>query len=227
MLFSPFFLSFFFAAEQSAFDINPVLNVVGSLIYALLALVAFWGAYSLMLIWRKVAQLRFRNENEQDQFLNGVEELVRKKEYTTIVEHCADDSRALARLTHLACNNARLSLARLRELLVERYQRDVTAELDYRGAWVQTIIKAAPMLGLFGTVVGMMGAFSKLSATTQVSPDKLAADISVALITTACGLSIAIPLILATASVNNQISKLEDLTGTGLRRLLDIFKGQE
>jgi len=52
----------------------------------------------------------------------------------------------------------------------------------------------------------------------------LANDISFALITTACGLAIAIPLVLSTASINVRIRKLEDLVGTGLTRFLDTFR---
>ncbi len=80
------------------------------------------------------------------------------------------------------------------------------------------------MLGLYGTVLGMMGAFAKLSAGSKVDPTQLAEDISLALITTAIGLTIAIPLIVCTNSINVRIRKLEDLVGYGLTRFLDVFK---
>lgn len=213
-----------FAAEKApTFDISPVVNYIGVFIYLLLAFVAFWGVYSIVLIWRRVAQLRFNDEEEQDEFFTEIKDFLQSGNLKELEELCAEDPRAIAQLTLLALKNRNLTRGQLRDLLVERFQRDVSAELDYRGSWVQTIIKAAPMLGLFGTVVGMMGAFSKLGATTQVSPDKLAADISLALITTACGMAIAIPLILATATTNIRISKLEDLVGSGISQLVDIF----
>jgi biopolymer transport protein ExbB/TolQ len=57
-----------------------------------------------------------------------------------------------------------------------------------------------------------------------VSPDVLAQDISVALITTASGLAIAIPLVLVTASINIRIRKMEDLVGSGLSQVLDTLR---
>ena len=48
----------------------------------------------------------------------------------------------------------------------------------------------------------------------------MAADIQFALITTACGLAIAVPLVLATASINIRVRKMEDLVGWGLTRLI-------
>ena len=58
---------------------------------------------------------------------------------------------------------------------------------------VGVIAAIAPMLGLLGTVIGMVGAFDTISATEGVArPDQLAGNISVALITTVMGLIVAI-----------------------------------
>ena len=51
------------------------------------------------------------------------------------------------------------------------------------------------MLGLLGTVVGMMGAFNTLAAEGQADPSTLAGDIGLAMVTTASGLIVAIPSI--------------------------------
>jgi biopolymer transport protein ExbB/TolQ len=80
------------------------------------------------------------------------------------------------------------------------------------------------MVGLFGTVFGMMGAFKTLATAESVEPSALAGDIQVALITTASGLAIAIPLMILVATVNIRISKMEDLVGSGLTRFFEAFK---
>jgi biopolymer transport protein ExbB len=72
--------------------------------------------------------------------------------------------------------------------------------------------------------MGMMGAFGKLAASANVSPDMLAKDISIALITTAIGLAIAIPLMLMVASINIRIRKMEELVGAGIARVLDAIR---
>ena len=56
-----------------------------------------------------------------------------------------------------------------------------------------TIATISPLLGLLGTVVGMITAFTGLTETTGANPDLLAEGISQALITTAFGLFIAVP----------------------------------
>lgn len=208
---------------HSQIDFAPVAELAGNLIYVLLFIVALWGAYCCIAIWRRVAQLQFSGEEEQDAFLDEVEKLCRENNEEELVELCEDDPRGIPMLTLLAVKNRQLPQSKFRVFLLERFQRDILADIDYRTTWVQTIIKAAPMLGLLGTVVGMMGAFGKLSAASEVNPDKLAGDIMLALITTAIGLSIAIPLVLAMAAISNRISRLEDLVGAGLTRIVEIF----
>ena len=137
---------------------------------------------------------------------------------------CDGDDRAMSQLALLAMANRQRGFAKVRTLVADRFQRDVLSDLEYRLSWVYTVIKSAPMVGLLGTVVGMMGAFAKLAAGDNVDPTLLANDISFALVTTACGLSIAIPLVLATASINVRIRKLEDLVASGMSRFLETFR---
>ena len=81
------------------------------------------------------------------------------------------------------------------------------------------------MLGLLGTVVGMINAFGKIAAATDTGtdPKALANDISFALFTTALGLTIAIPLVLAGAAVHVRIGKLQDSVQDQLGEFLDDF----
>lgn len=61
----------------------------------------------------------------------------------------------------------------------------------------QAISNVAPLIGLLGTVLGMIEAFQTMSSGAAVGPDLLSSGISTALITTAGGLSVAIPAYLA------------------------------
>jgi biopolymer transport protein ExbB len=63
--------------------------------------------------------------------------------------------------------------------------------------YISLVAQAAPMLGLLGTVLGMVGAFTTLAESGQADPGMLAGDISEALLTTLWGLITAIPALLA------------------------------
>ena len=205
-------------------DFTAITSVVAYLIYGALALIALWGAFCVIVVWRRVGQSRFRNEQQQDAFLDVLDERLASRDFEAAAELCDGDGRAMPQLALLAIGNREAGYTKIRALLTDRFQRDVLSDLEFRLSWVYTVIKSAPMVGLLGTVVGMMGAFAKLGSQQDISPDKLASDIMLALITTACGLTIAIPLVLCTAAINVRIRKLEDLVGAGLTRFLETFR---
>ena len=198
-------------------------NAISNSVYGALALDALWGAYCVVVVYMRIGQKRFRNEQQQTEFLDGVDAALQKGDYDTVQMETEGDRRAVAQLASLAAANRDLPPDHLQDLLVDRFQRDVMADLEHRVSWINNVIKTAPMLGLLGTVLGMMAAFGKLAASQNVKPDMLASDISFALITTAIGLAIAIPGTIAVASINVRIRKMEDLVSAGLARLLEIF----
>jgi biopolymer transport protein ExbB len=68
------------------------------------------------------------------------------------------------------------------------------AGLESGLVWLATIANVAPLLGFLGTVIGMIQAFQNIEAAGEVEATLVAGGIKVALITTASGLAIAIPI---------------------------------
>jgi biopolymer transport protein ExbB/TolQ len=206
-------------------DSSDVFNIVGQLSYVALAAVALWGAYYVFLVLTRVNAKRFKSEVAQDAFIETIEDDLKRGNFDAVIERCEGDKRALPMMVAYACKNVRsFPFQKLRQMTLDRFQRDVIADLDYSIAWIVTVIKTAPMLGLFGTVAGMMGAFGKLAAATNVNPTDLAGDIRVALETTAIGLTIAIPLVMAMATIHNRIRHMQDLIASGLTQVFDAIK---
>ena len=79
------------------------------------------------------------------------------------------------------------------ESKIEEKALEVKYNLERRLSMLGTIATISPLLGLLGTVVGMITAFTGLTESSGANPDLLAAGISQALITTAFGLLIAVP----------------------------------
>jgi biopolymer transport protein ExbB/TolQ len=130
----------------------------------------------------------------------------------------------MPQLAAYAIENRDMEYSKLQRRLTDRLHSDVLADLEHRLSWVGTVVKTAPMLGLFGTVIGMMGAFANLGSGTKVDPGQLAEDIFFALITTAVGLATAMPLLVCLAAINVRIRKMEDLISIGLTRLIEAVK---
>jgi biopolymer transport protein ExbB/TolQ len=205
-------------------DYETLVTYVGNACYGAQAIVALWGAYCVVMVWRRIAQNRFRDEAAQQQFLGLVKEPLERGEFDSAGALCEGDGRAVPQLSLLAIVNRNLGFAKVRQMIVDRFQRDIMADLEYRVSWINMTIKSEPMLGLFGTVLGMMGAFAKLAAAESVKPTELASDISLALITTAIGLAVAIPLGICMASINVRIRKMEDLAISGLTQVMESFR---
>jgi biopolymer transport protein ExbB/TolQ len=205
-------------------DASEVFNIVGNMAYVALAGVALWGAYYVFLVLNRVNAKRFKTEALQDEFLGSIEEDLRRGNFDSVISKCEGSKKALPMMVSYLCKHRSFGFAKARQMTLDRFQRDVIADLDYSIAWVVTVIKTAPMIGLFGTVVGMMGAFGKLASATNVNPTDLAGDIRVALETTAIGLTIAIPLVMAMAAITNRIRHMQDLVGSGLAQVLEAFK---
>jgi len=91
---------------------------------------------------------------------------------------------------------------------IEDAGRHVVHELDRFIPTLGTIASISPLLGLLGTVTGMIRTFNALSTSGAGNPMALAGGIAEALITTAAGLTIAIPALLAYRYLRGRVNGL-------------------
>ncbi len=113
---------------------------------------------------------------------------------------CAQTKGPLARVTRVGIR-AYQAKPRDIEAIMEEAAHEELPQLEQHHKWLSTIAQVATLLGLLGTVLGMVIAFQAIeqqaSAMAAVSPADLAGGIWEALLTTAAGLEVAIPTILA------------------------------
>jgi biopolymer transport protein ExbB len=103
---------------------------------------------------------------------------------------------------------------------IEEAGEDQTARL-YRSTDALGVIGSiAPLLGLLGTVLGMVGAFESLSRTSAPNHEELAANISLALVTTLMGLILAIPCIALYRYFGNRIDAFASEAALDIERLV-------
>jgi biopolymer transport protein ExbB len=207
-------------------NVNDLAKMLGDACYGFLALNFVWGFYNIVMGFRRVKELNFASHDEQAEFVDEVTESLRAGRYDAVAELCKDDGRALPQLTELAVANRGLGYDQLRQVVTEILQRDVMGDLEYRTNWIATVIKCGPLLGLFGTVLGMMAAFGRIGTGEKVQPSQIADEISIALICTAMGLGTAIPFNFMLASLTTRIRMFQDALGAGLMRVLDLLKSR-
>jgi biopolymer transport protein ExbB len=200
-------------------------DIIGIVTYIAMAVTALWGVYCAVMVWMRVGHVRFRDEEEQQEFLDELSSHLQKGDFGGAVALCEDDRRALPQLALYGIENRELGFNKVQRQLWERFQSDVLGDIEHSLSWVATVVKTAPMMGLFGTVTGMMGAFGNIAqAGSNVQPDQMAGDIMFALITTAVGLAIALPLLIVNNGIVVRIRKMEELVGIGIAHLSDVFR---
>ena len=96
--------------------------------------------------------------------------------------------------------------------------------LESKMSALSIIITVAPVLGLLGTVIGLMDVFSVIALEGTGQTELLSTGISKALITTVTGLSLAIPLMFVFQFLQTKIGKLYDDWDELARQLIPICK---
>lgn len=109
------------------------------------------------------------------------------------------------------------------ESKIEEKAVEVKFSLERNLNMLGTIATISPLLGLLGTVIGMITAFTGLSEVTGANPDALAAGISQALITTAFGLFIAVPGLVLHKYFEQKVSYLLIRLQIEVSRFIDVI----
>ncbi len=114
------------------------------------------------------------------------------------------------------------------EKSIEEMGDEESIKLHQKIGWLSLISNIAPMMGLLGTVAGMVAAFKKIASSGgQASPAELAAGISVALLTTMFGLVVAIPTTAVFAFLRNRMIRTIIETGAIIEDLFERFRPGE
>jgi biopolymer transport protein ExbB len=134
------------------------------------------------------------------------------------------DSSPLGRILSAGLLNRSSSREVMRES-IEETGRHVAYELQHFLTTLGTIAAISPLLGLLGTVVGMIQVFAVITSVGVGDPGELANGISKALITTAAGISIAIPSIFFVRFFRRKVEGLVVDMEVEAIKLVEVMQG--
>lgn len=156
--------------------------------------------------------------------VEGFDALLNEKKYQEAYELAKGDQSFLGQV--LSAGLARLSSGY--DKAVEAMQEVGTEEvlkLEHRLSGISVVAVISPMVGLLGTVWGMILAFETLATSGGApKPDELAMNIGMALVTTLIGLIIAIPALMFHNAFKNRISRLVHEVGIVSEDLMGRFE---
>lgn len=109
---------------------------------------------------------------------------------------------------------------------IEETGRHVAHELERFLTMLGTVAVITPLLGLLGTVIGMIDVFAVITSTGVGNPTELADGISKALITTAAGMTVAIPAILFHRFFQRKVDELVVTMEQEALKMVEVLHGE-
>jgi biopolymer transport protein ExbB len=152
--------------------------------------------------------------------------LWRAGDYEALAARAGEDRSSLARVLEFMAGHPRLPLEALSARAAEIASTEL--RLQQQKAYALNVVATiAPIVGLLGTVVGMIEAFHVIAFNGMGDPTLLAGGISKALVNTAAGLSVALPSLALHHFFRNRMVNIGILLERQLGRLLDEVRARE
>ncbi len=171
--------------------------------------------------WKSLKAVEF----DRDEVLIKLRDLLTRQKMDDAIDYCQNMSgpmgKILSQLIAAAKENRSISRETL-ERFGDRLVRASAADLHTYITGLGTIGSTAPFVGLFGTVVGIIHAFKAIAENAGGGPGVVARGISEALITTALGLFVAIPAVVAYNLFTRKIDMLEENMNLCMEEVVDL-----
>ena len=184
--------------------------------------IIFCSIVALAVLMERLWILR-RKQIIPDDFVRHVEELLKKQKVSEAVFTCQTDASSIAKIFLAGLKNAQKGMWLVKEAIEERGSREATI-LEKNVGILSTIANLTPLLGLLGTVSGMIKTFNAISVHGIGNPAPLAGGIAEALITTATGLCVAIPTLVCYRFLKDKASALVFEMEENSIRLIDLME---
>jgi biopolymer transport protein ExbB len=156
---------------------------------------------------------------------NQIHPVLANGEFDKAREMTAGDKSTVSQLLNLGL--ARQGAVRRRddiEIAMEEGMMEIIPQLEKRTSYIALFANVATLLGLLGTIVGLIQAFTAVAnANPAEKADLLSASISVAMNTTAFGLIVAVPLLILHAIINSRTSEIVDSLEMASVKTLNII----
>jgi biopolymer transport protein TolQ len=219
------------SGSQGATALMEMLSNIGPIAIGVLILLLFASLYSWTVIFGKMSTFR-KATKESRRFIRAFRKATRLQEISAIAIDCKasplaqvfeDVYETYKRQT--GGSGPPRNLAPIERSAQTAASEAITA-LERRMTWLATIASVSPFVGLFGTVMGIIDAFHGLGNAGAATLRAIAPGISEALITTAAGLFVAVPAVVAynqfTARVRVFASAVDDFCRELLNSLEEI-----
>ncbi len=158
------------------------------------------------------------------ELIDELEQLFAEEQYQEALELCESEPGYLTNVLAAALPKVDMGFESM-EQTAHDIAEEESIKLLAKVSWLSLLSAVSPMLGLLGTVWGMIGAFDIIATSSAPEPSEFAGTISLALITTVLGLIVAIPMMIGYFYFKNKVTRINLEIGAITEDLLDRFRG--
>jgi biopolymer transport protein TolQ len=203
-----------------------MMHNIGAIALCVLALLLFASLYSWTVIFGKISTFS-KATGESRKFIRAFRKATRLHEISALAETYKASPLAQVFVEvyetykrHTGGSGPPRNITALERSAQTASSESIT-NLERRMTWLATIAATSPFVGLFGTVMGVVDAFQGLGTAGAATLRAVAPGISEALITTAAGLFVAVPAVVAYNQFTARIRVLASATDDFCRELLN------
>ena len=162
---------------------------------------------SIALIIQYTVQLN-RDKLAPPEVVVQIEELIEQEQYDEALNICDATKNYVTNTVGAALLKVEYGYDAMVEAAASAAEEE-NLKISHKIGWLLLLGNVAPMMGLFGTVVGMVAAFTKIAQSTETPrPNEMAGGIYTALITTVWGLIVAMPALTAYFLLKNRMQRV-------------------
>lgn len=216
-----FFQTADIGTDEAAVESESLFNIIaksGTLGMAIVAILIVLAVIATIIFIERYATIKQAGRIDEN-FMNNIRANVSAGNIAGAKALCQTTDSPVARMVEKGLQRIGKPLRDI-DAAIENVGNLEIFRLEKNLSTLASIAGAAPMIGFFGTVTGMIAAFQKMATDQNVSPDKLAEGIYQALITTAGGLFIGI---LAFVGYNILVSNVEKVVYKMERTTVDFM----
>jgi biopolymer transport protein ExbB len=210
------------AEKAEGTSVMDAINNAGIIGYLIIAMSMVAGA----LIIEHFASIK-RDKLAPPETIDEIEELLAEGNYQEALDLCESEHNFFTQVAAAGIRKIGHPFEAI-EKSIEEMEDEESVKLQQKIGWLSLIAGIGPMMGLFGTVTGMVGAFATIAtAKGGVEPSEFAGDISMALMTTVLGLTVAIPTTGFYAFFKNKVTIISLEIGAIIEEMFERFRPTE
>ena len=181
------------------------------------------GAFAVVL--ERIVFFARNEKNVGDTFKDEILSLVANKKIDEAIALCDTKKSCVASAVRKFLQKAPKGIdVQAYEFILKEVTNQEISPYERRLNLLASVISISPMLGLLGTVTGMIRAFTNISKYGAGDAAIVADGIAEALLTTAAGLMIAIPVIVIYNYLNRRLEKMENEIDDVVTNIINIFR---